>query len=81
MHNQPLRVAIAAVETNLRAAQGGSAAALETLGAAWAELVKLLAVPPAPELRECPACHAKIMRAATLCGHCWERSSAGPEAH
>lgn len=39
--------------------------------AAWSELVALLALGPAPETRECPACHETGMRAASRCGRCW----------
>jgi hypothetical protein len=38
---------------------------------AWAKLVAVLALGPAPETRECPACHGIGMRAARRCGHCW----------
>jgi hypothetical protein len=41
------------------------------LRAAWAELVDVLALGPAPQTRECPACHGIGMRAASRCGHCW----------
>jgi hypothetical protein len=41
------------------------------LRAAWTELVEVLALGPAPKTRECPACHAIGMRAASRCGHCW----------
>jgi len=41
------------------------------LAAAWAQLVKLLALGPAPEYRECPHCKKLGMRAATRCGFCW----------
>ena len=41
------------------------------LQAAWAELVEVLALGPAPQTRECPACHSIGMRAASRCGHCW----------
>ena len=41
------------------------------LRAAWAELVEVLALGPAPQTRECPACHGIGMRAASRCGHCW----------
>ena len=41
------------------------------LRAFWGELVTLLALPPEPELRECPSCKHVGMRAATRCGHCW----------
>jgi hypothetical protein len=42
-----------------------------TLRAAWAELVEVLALGPAPLTRECPVCHGIGMRAASRCGHCW----------
>lgn len=52
---------------------------LESDGAAlqrsWAELVELLALGPVPETRECPICGHIAMRAATLCGHCWNKLS------
>jgi hypothetical protein len=38
---------------------------------AWAELVQVLALGPAPQTRECPICHGIGMRAASRCGHCW----------
>ena len=41
------------------------------LQAAWAELVAVLALGPAPQTRECPACHGIGMREASRCGHCW----------
>jgi hypothetical protein len=41
------------------------------LRAAWGELVEELALGPAPQTRECPACHGIGMRAASRCGHCW----------
>lgn len=41
------------------------------LRAAWDELVQVLALGPAPQTRECPACHGIGMRAASRCGHCW----------
>lgn len=41
------------------------------LRAAWAELIGVLALGPAPQTRECPACHGIGMRAASRCGHCW----------
>ena len=39
--------------------------------AAWTELVELLALGPAPETRECTACHGIGMRTASRCGRCW----------
>lgn len=41
------------------------------LRTAWAELVEVLALGPAPQTRECPACHGMGMRAASRCGDCW----------
>ena len=41
------------------------------LRAAWTELVEVLALGPAPQTRECPACHGIGMRAASRCGYCW----------
>jgi hypothetical protein len=41
------------------------------LQAAWAELVGVLALGPAPQTRECPRCRGIGMRAASRCGHCW----------
>jgi len=41
------------------------------LRAAWAELVEVLALGPAPQTRECPVCHGIGMRGASRCGHCW----------
>lgn len=78
MHNAILR---AAVERTERAVVGltrgetptdPSAAAAE-LRASWTDLVKVLALGPAPEVRDCHACHRTVMRAATMCGHCWSR--------
>jgi len=39
--------------------------------AAWTELVALLALGPAPEIRKCPGCQGIGMRAASRCGWCW----------
>jgi len=41
------------------------------LRAAWDDLTSALALGPAPQTRECPACHGIGMRAASRCGHCW----------
>jgi hypothetical protein len=38
---------------------------------AWAKLVDVMALGPAPQTRECPTCHGVGMRAATRCGSCW----------
>jgi hypothetical protein len=44
---------------------------MQGLRASWSELVKVLALGPAPETRECPVCHGIGMRAASRCGDCW----------
>lgn len=41
--------------------------------APWADLVAQLALGPEPEVRECPFCKHIGMRAATLCGYCWNK--------
>jgi hypothetical protein len=41
------------------------------LRAAWADLVKVLALGPAPQTRACPRCQGIGMRAATRCANCW----------
>jgi len=46
--------------------------------ALWAQLVELLAVALAPEVRHCPTCKHACMRAATRCGHCWAMLVAPP---
>jgi hypothetical protein len=43
------------------------------LKASWGELVELLALGVAPEVRECPACQHLCRWNATLCGHCWAK--------
>ena len=43
----------------------------EAMRAAWAQMVSVLALGPAPELRECPNCHEIGMRAASRCSRCW----------
>lgn len=44
----------------------------------WAGLVELLAVGPAPEVRECPVCQRVGMRDAERCGYCWTTLSPLP---
>lgn len=61
-----LRSIVARIEEDI--AQTPPSAALRS---AWTELVGVLALGPAPETRECPACHAIGMRAASRCGQCW----------
>ena len=61
-----LRAAIARIDQEHVQAPPASA-----LRAAWDEIVSVLALGPAPETRECPACHGIGMSAATRCCHCW----------
>jgi hypothetical protein len=70
MHNSALRSIITDVNREIAAL---SPQATTALAASFAELVKLLALGPAPELRQCPTCQRTVMRAATLCGHCWAK--------
>jgi hypothetical protein len=42
-----------------------------TMRDAWAELVAVLALGPAPQTRECPNCRSIGLRAASRCGGCW----------
>ena len=57
----------------LEAPPGDHREAEQGLMASWAQLVEILALGIAPEVRECPVCTHVCMRAATLCGHCWTR--------
>jgi hypothetical protein len=41
------------------------------LRVAWTKILEILALGPAPELRECPTCNGVGMRAATRCSRCW----------
>ena len=49
------------------------------LRASWGKLVALLALGPAPVVRECPVCGRIGMRDATRCGYCWTRLWSPPE--
>ena len=61
-----LRTIVAVIDQEL--VQAPPTAALR---AAWDELMAVLALGPAPQTRECPACHGIGMRTASRCGHCW----------
>ena len=61
-----LRTLVATIERALVNTAPG-----DELRAAWTKMVELLALGAAPELRECPVCHAVGMRAATRCMNCW----------
>jgi hypothetical protein len=74
-----LRTLIATIDCELspvpRSAMGDGVAATDLLHRSWAELVELLDLGPAPEVRQCPVCHHHGMRAATRCGYCWTKLS------
>ncbi|MBL8951509.1 MAG: hypothetical protein JNK82_12065 [Myxococcaceae bacterium] len=67
-----LRVAVADIDDALGAVSRSGDARLTN---AWARLVNLLALGPAPALRACPRCGRAGMRDAKICGYCWERLS------
>jgi hypothetical protein len=46
-------------------------ASLAELRTSFSTLVRLLALGPEPEVRECPTCKHTVRRAAKLCGYCW----------
>jgi hypothetical protein len=66
-----LRALVAAVDREVTPAAPGA------LTAAWAALVKGLALGPEPEVRECPSCGTLGMLEATRCSHCWSPLSPG----
>lgn len=49
----------------------GSTTPTGELQSAWTQLVKVLALGPAPALRTCPYCEEVGLRAASRCGRCW----------
>ena len=59
----PLRALVATIDREMSQSS--------ELRSSWAKLVDLLALGPAPEVRECPVCQQMGMRDATRCGHCW----------
>jgi hypothetical protein len=81
-----LRTAVAAVEREISRlpATGDTDASPDELRALWSKLVKMLALGPAPETRQCPVCSGTGMRAASRCAHCWAKleplAEAGPAA-
>jgi hypothetical protein len=71
-----LRTTLASMAVDLGQLSNESAesgAARRRLLASLAQLEKVLALGPEPELRACPHCYRLGMRAATLCGYCWTR--------
>ena len=61
-----LRNLVSVIESELTSTAPGSA-----LRVAWGQVVEILALGPAPELRECPSCGGSGMRTATRCMYCW----------
>ena len=76
-HNASLRPVVAAIDREMSRLADGTLTetriGIGELLVSWGELVELLALGPAPEMRECPACQHRGMRAATRCGFCWTR--------
>jgi hypothetical protein len=69
-----LRTIVGVVDQEItRLPAGDGNQATDELRASWTTLVKLLALGPVPETRECPACHGTGMRSATRCAHCWAK--------
>jgi hypothetical protein len=78
MQNDTIRGCVAAVDRQVsrlsaEATAGIGGTTIGDLIASWSHLVKVMALGPEPELRECPVCHHTGMRAATLCGYCWTK--------
>jgi hypothetical protein len=71
-----LRAIVATIDREMsRLPRSATTEGTDGLIGSWAELVKLLALGPAPEVRECPVCHHIGMLTATLCGYCWTKLS------
>ena len=70
-----LRSVVTAVDIEMsrlkQVGTGEPSGATDQLRENWKELVRLLALGPEPEYRECPSCHNIGMRLATQCGFCW----------
>jgi len=80
MNHKALRELLATVQTRIDSVSEVSTTAdakerVAALGTAWSALGTHLAVGPAPDTRDCPACKREIMRAASVCGYCWEKLS------
>jgi hypothetical protein len=71
-----LRALVATIDRELsRLPRSTATEGTDGLIVSWAELVKVLALGPVPEVRECPVCKHIGMLAATLCGYCWTKLS------
>jgi hypothetical protein len=70
-----LRPVVAAIDQEMSRFAGGTQLETKTrireLLESWTRLVELLALGPAPQMRECPVCKHGGMLAATRCGFCW----------
>jgi hypothetical protein len=66
-----LRAAVRVVDEHVAYLPSARSGADAGLPAAWAGLVRLLALGAPRQLRTCPTCGHIGMRDATLCGHCW----------
>ena len=71
----PIRALVATIDREMsqssKRAESQNNQLTDELRSAWAKLVELLALGPAPDLRECPVCMRIGMREATRCGYCW----------
>jgi len=77
-----LRALVATVDGDImQLPRGDGTTANAALHASWSELVKALALGPAPELRECPVCHGSGFRTASRCSSCWTKLEPLPEPH
>ncbi len=70
-----LRPVVATISREMSRLAGGRPSETRTgigeLLESWAELVELRRWGQPPEMRECPVCGHRGMRAATRCGFCW----------
>jgi hypothetical protein len=78
-----LRATVSTIDREMSSLRGPApdhlgSRAVKALSLAWTDLVKQLALGPAPELRGCPACEQLVMRAATLCHFCWRKLTPPP---
>jgi hypothetical protein len=74
-----LRAAIAEVglqvsDLSTQASGGSCATVAGTLASSWQLLLPLIEPEPEPERRPCPHCQKRIMRAATRCMYCLQKS-------
>jgi len=81
-----LRAAIAEValhvaDLSTQASGGSCATAAGSVALSWHELLPLIQLEPEPERRPCPHCHRLMMRAATRCKYCLEKSEPPSAEH